>query len=303
MTTYARLTFKHAVNLAAPHTWPASIFPVLLGAGLALAYAGSFSLAIFMPVLAASILLQASVNTINDYYDFVKGTDLEENSDDPDDAVLVYNNVNPRHVRRLGFGFMAAAVLLGLYPVYRGGLVTLIIGACGCLVIVVYSAGKKPLSYLPLGEIVSGTVMGGLITVAVFSALSGYAGYEIFLLSIPLILGIGLIMMTNNICDIERDSLVGRRTMPVLLQRRRARVVYLCCSALWLISIIVCVAVRFQGGLVLLLLIPLTFPVWRRLAGSPLTPERRRECMGAIITANLCANSVYVAAVLMHTFT
>jgi len=301
VTTYSKLTAKHALCLAAPHTWPASVFPVLLGTALAVALDGSFSWPLFVLVLAAAILLQSSVNTINDYYDFIKGNDRIENSDDPNDAILVYNNVDPRQVQKLGFGFMAAAILLGIYPVYRGGLITLAIGACGCLVIIAYSAGKKPISHWPLGEIVSGTVMGGLITVAVFSVFTGYAGWQILFLSAPLILGIGLIMMTNNTCDIERDAATGRQTLPVLLGRPRARTVYLCCALLWLLLMIVIAAIHFRGGLLLLcLLLAATFPLWWRLARLPLTPQQRGRCMGAIVITNICAHTAYVAAILMH---
>ena len=293
---------KHVVGLAAPHTWPASVFPVLLAAVLAVAFKGAFSPLVFVPVLLAAVLLQASVNTINDYYDFVKGNDLVENSNDPNDAILVYNNVNPKHVRLLGFGFMAAALMLGIYPVYSGGIVTLICGMLGCLVIVVYSTGKTPISYLPLGEIVSGTVMGGLITAAVFSALAGYVAVKIFFFSIPLVFGIGLIMMTNNICDIERDIKTGRRTFPVILGRERARVFYLMCTGIWLVMEIVCVTAGFRNGLVLVLILLLAaFPVWRKLVRLPYTPDQRESCMGTIVAANLCANTAYVAAILLHT--
>ena len=47
-------------------------------------------------LLAICILMQASVNTFNDYYDFVKGADSEEDNVDVTDAVLVYNHINPR---------------------------------------------------------------------------------------------------------------------------------------------------------------------------------------------------------------
>ena len=40
--------------------------------------------------------MQASVNTFNDYYDFVKGTDSADDDVEVSDATLVYNNVNPR---------------------------------------------------------------------------------------------------------------------------------------------------------------------------------------------------------------
>jgi 1,4-dihydroxy-2-naphthoate octaprenyltransferase len=258
-------------------------------------------LLVFVLVTLAAILLQSSVNTINDYYDFVKGNDCPENSDDPNDAIMVYNNLNPKTVQRLGGCFMATALVLGIYPVYRGGWVTLVMGAVGCVVIIAYSAGKKPLSYLPVGEIVSGTVMGGMITPAVFAAYTGYANWQIFLLSAPLIFGIGLIMMANNICDIERDAPTGRQTLPILLSRPRARTVFFCCSAAWLVLAIVCIALRFSGGLALIcILLPAAFPVWRRLFSLPFTPEQRKYCLQTILVANLCANTAYVAAILLH---
>jgi 1,4-dihydroxy-2-naphthoate octaprenyltransferase len=117
----------------------------------------------------------------------------------------------------------------------------------------------------------------------------------------PLVFGIGLIMMTNNICDIERDSATGRQTMPVLLGRARSKTIHLCCSALWLFLVIVCVAFRFRAGLApACLLLLAAFPIWRRLARLPLTPQQRGPCMGTIVAANLCANTTYVVAILIH---
>lgn len=295
------MNIRHALGLACPPTWAASVFPVLLGAALAWALAGEFSWLVFLLLLAASILLQSSVNTINDYYDFLKGNDQKENSDDPGDAVLVYNDLDPHQVKRLGFGFMAAAVLLGIYPVYRGGLITLIIGLCGCLVIIAYSAGKKPISYMPLGEIVSGLVMGGLITLAAFSAFTASFRWEVLYLATPLFFGIALIMMTNNICDIERDAPIGRKTLPVLLGRSRARFVYLAAVIIWLFLLIICTAGHFRGGLLALCLLLLaTLPVWLRLFRLLLLPKQRKQGMSTITQANICANSAYIAAILIH---
>ena len=300
-STYSKLTLNHVVGLAAPHTWVASVFPVLLGSALARALGGSFSWLLFLLMLPAAILLQSSVNTINDYYDFIKGNDRLENSDDPTDAILVYNNLDPRQVQRLGFCFMGAAVLLGLYPVYVGGIVTLAIGFSGCLVIIAYSAGPKPISHLPLGEIVSGTVMGALITAAVFSAFTGYVTVDVLVLSLPLVFAIALIMMTNNICDIERDTLTGRRTLPVLLGRPRAKIFYRLCVLVWLHLNIICIAAHFRGSFVpVSIMLLVMFPLWRRLLRLPLTPEQRGPSMGTIVTTNLCANTIYVAGIVLQ---
>ncbi|MCL2648670.1 MAG: prenyltransferase [Phycisphaerales bacterium] len=274
---------------------------MLLGSALAFAFTDRFSWPLFALLLPASILMQSAVNTLNDYYDFIKGTDRLENSNDPNDAILVYNTLNPKHVQQLGFTFMMLAVLLGLYPVYRGGPVTLLIGIVGCAVILAYSAGPKPISHLPLGELVSGTVMGGLIPLAVFSVFTGKLAWEIFLLSAPLIVGIALIMMTNNLCDIERDTPIGRRTLPILLGRPLAKKVFYCCVVIWILSILTCTLIRFRNGLpaTALLLLP-TLYLCTKLLRLPFTPDRRESCMRTIFLTNLFAHSAYLAAVLTH---
>ena len=69
-----------ALQLTAPHTWPASIMPVLIAVGLAATTAGSFSPAMAVLLLVICILMQSSVNTFNDYFDFVKGADSADDN-------------------------------------------------------------------------------------------------------------------------------------------------------------------------------------------------------------------------------
>ena len=153
----------------------------------------------------------------------MKGADSADDNVDPTDAVLVYNNVNPRAALALAVGFLAAAFLLGAYVIWIAGWIPLAIGAAGAVVVVLYSAGKTPISYLPIGELVSGFVMGGLIPLACYQALSGTFDLRALLWAVPTILGVGLIMFTNNTCDVEKDVESGRRTLSVLLGRERAR--------------------------------------------------------------------------------
>lgn len=160
-------------------------------------------------LLAICILMQASVNTFNDYYDFVKGADSADDDVEVSDATLVYNNVNPACALRLGIGFLVAAFLLGAYVIWQAGWIPLAIGVVGAVFVVVYSAGKTPVSYLPIGEAVSGGVMGGLIPLACYQALTGDLNWLMLLWAVPEIIGVGLIMMTNNTCDIEKDIPVG----------------------------------------------------------------------------------------------
>ena len=231
-SAYGRLTPRMAWQLAAPHTWPAAILPVLVAAAAAAVTSFSISATMVCVLLVICVLMQSAVNTFNDYYDYVKGADSADDNVDPTDAVLVYNNVNPRAALALAVGFLAAAFLLGAYVIWIAGWIPLAIGAAGAVVVVLYSAGKTPISYLPIGELVSGFVMGGLIPLACYQALSGTFDLRALLWAVPTILGVGLIMFTNNTCDVEKDvesgtphavGAAGTRAGAQAVSRRRVR--------------------------------------------------------------------------------
>lgn len=216
---YVALTPKMMLQLAAPHTWVAAVAPVLVGVSIAISEQGYVSHLLWVIMLLTCICMQSGVNILNDYMDFKKGADTLDNQLDATDAVMVYNKVNPKHVLLYFFIVMACALILGLYLVYRSSLITLGLGAFGAAIIVIYSAGKTPLSYLPLGELASGFTMGGIICLATAYVLTGVFSWKYLLLSLPLILSIGLINMTNNTCDIEKDIEANRHTLPVMLGR------------------------------------------------------------------------------------
>ena len=82
-----------------------------------------------------------------------------------------------------------AAFLLGAYVIWQAGWIPLAIGVVGAVFVVVYSAGKTPVSYLPIGEAVSGGVMGGLIPLACYQALTGDLNWLMLLWAVPEIIG------------------------------------------------------------------------------------------------------------------
>lgn len=299
---HGRLTFRAALGLAAPHTWgAASLFPTFFGAALAASDTGRLDLPMFFVLLVIIVLMHSAVNTLNDYYDFVKGTDTVENSDDPSDAILVYNRLDTRQVFRLGLIYLALAALLGIYVVVRSGFVPLIIGLVGGLTIVGYSAGKLPVSYLPFGELVSGFVMGGLIPLAVYASLTGRLDFWVLLKAIPFILGIALIMMTNNTCDIERDTSAGRNTLPVLTGRVRARRIYRGIVVLWIVWMGLMGILFFRNALFLFpTLLVLRANVFIGPLRAPLTPETRGMCFGRIIACNEASDTLYLAMILIN---
>ncbi len=287
-----------ALQLAAPHTWPAAILPCLVATSAA-ACAAPISPIMAMVLLCICILMQSSVNTFNDYYDFVKGADSADDNVAEDDATLVYNNVNPACALRLGIGLLVAAFALGGYVIWCAGWIPLVIGVVGALFVVVYSAGKTPVSYLPIGEVVSGTVMGGLIPLACYQALTGVLNWWMLLWAVPEIIGVGLIMMTNNTCDIEKDIPVGRHTLPTKLGREKARSLYHALVAAWIVSIVAIVGVFFTGGLIVVpFMVLAAIPLLKAMFANPLVAASRIGAMAQICSLNIALGAFYAAAIL-----
>lgn len=295
------LTPKMMLELAAPHTWPAAILPCLIAFAAAAASQTPLSLTLCFSLLSISILMQAATNTFNDYYDFIKGTDDKDADVAADDAVLVYNNVNPRAALILACSLLAAAFFLGVYVIYCAGFFPLIWGIIGAIFVVIYSAGKTPISYLPLGELISGLVMGGLIFVASYQALTGILSPLLIPWALPTIIGVGLIMLTNNTCDIERDTLSQRSTLPIKLGRKEARALYHALLLLWLLVIILNVVTFFHTGWpILVFMLLASYPLIKPLWANPLAADTRQAAMAQICTLNVVLGAFYAAAIFAH---
>ena len=298
MAKHNPLTLKMAINLAAPHTWPAAIMPTLVALCVA-SNSTPLSVTMSLTLLVIVTLMQSAVNTFNDYYDFVKGSDSADDYVDPSDAVLVYNDVDPKAALKLAIAMLVCAFALGIYAIVKAGFVPLVIALIGALFVVLYSAGKSPISYLPLGEAVSGIVMGGLIPLAVYQVVTGKLDSAMLLLAIPTIIGVGLIMFTNNTCDIERDVPSGRKTLPVLLGRDAAVRWYHIAVIVWIVDIIINVAVVATPGLIVVpFMLLAAYPLVKALFANPMTPERRLQAMPQILSVNIVLGAFYCAALL-----
>ncbi len=293
-------TLKNAVNLAAPHTWSASVMPCVLALAISYKQAGMLRADMALCLVVIAVLMQSSVNALNDYADFVKGTDTLDNSPDPTDAVIVYG-LKPETAKRLGIAFLLCAFLTGIYVVFRCGTVPLVIGLIGALIIVAYSSGKMPISYLPFGELVSGFVMGGLITLAGVYMQTGLLRFTVLAEALPVIIGIGMIMLSNNGCDIERDIPAGRRTLPCLIGRERTDRLYRIMLIVWLLSPLPVFLI--EGGGLSALVYALEMPVFMshfvRQYSLPLGQEKRGLVMAGITNLVILLGFSYSAAFLM----
>lgn len=295
---YERMTAVAAIRLAAVHTWPAAVCPALFGIFWCLQRGISLSPAKAVLLAAACVLSQSSVNTLNDYVDFVSGTDSEADNVEVNDSVLVYYRVNPEHALALGIIYLVSAALCGVAASWHSGPAPFIVGILGGLTVLGYSVAPVPVAALPLGEAVSGFVMGALIPLGTAAAADGKFHLEIIPECLPLILGIALIMISNNGSDIEKDIPAERMTLPVLLGRGRTLILYRSMLAAWIA--LLCVQPLIRLGKIGFLSILLTLILGHRPFGflirARLLPEDRIRQMKSITGANLVGNGLLAAA-------
>ena len=195
---------------------------VTVGSFLAL-YAGAhFSWPRYFVAVIAAMLLQAAANMINDYYDFIKGTD-RDNWESPD---------------AFGPGLVIQQGFLSAEQIRLGGLVTFALGwrsvrvwpACGWPVLLLgligvfgayfYTAAPLTLAYHGLGDFMvfalmgPGYVLGGYyVQISHFSWAAGLVGVSMGLLCSSL-------LQANNLRDIENDRRHGKWTVAALIDAK-----------------------------------------------------------------------------------
>lgn len=219
---------------ARPKTLPAAISPVILGAALAWGD-GVFHLPAAFTALLGAVLIQIAANYANDYYDYVKGADTEERLG-PTRATQA-GLVAPVQMKRAMVLALAAAALVGLYLVYRGGWPILVVGLLSMLFAVLYTAGPYPLGYIGVADLfvliffgpvaVAGTYYVQALQLPLAPVLIGFA---------PGLLSVA-ILTVNNLRDVNQDRKAGKKTLAVRLGVTYARCQYLLCLIIAIVVI------------------------------------------------------------------
>ena len=203
-----------------PHSYPASIAPVLFGATYALGYESKFSILKFILFLLACLLIQAATNLFNEYYDYKHGLDKVDS--EGISGSIVKGNLSPKEVMVGALVLYALAFGLGLILTFMTSVYVLLVGLVCMLAGYFYTGGKYPIAYSPFGEVVSGFFMGTIIISLSFYFQTGYVNADIIVVSLPLFIMIGAILLANNIRDLDNDKESGRRTYAILVGRNNA---------------------------------------------------------------------------------
>lgn len=225
-------------RLLRPHTLSAAFIPVFIGTASAL-FVTTIDIPLFFVMLLACLLIQAGTNMINEYFDFKRGLDTAESVGIG--GAIVRDGIKANTVLRLAFIFFGIATLLGVYISMSSSWWIALIGTICMTAGYFYTGGPVPIAYTPFGELVAGLFMGLIIILLSFYIQTGTITATIILISVPISILVGAILLANNIRDLDGDKENGRKTLAILIGRKNA-ITFLALmfitSYIWIIALI-----------------------------------------------------------------
>ena len=246
--------------------WIATV-PVIVGTSFAWLERGAVEWAVTVLALIGSVLMQIISNLQNDVGYTARGAETGTRVGMP--RATSNGWLTPQQVRLAIALAVAAALLVGLPLVMRGGWPVLIMGLGSIIAALAYMGGPRPIAYTPLGELMV-FMFFGVVAVAgseyvqttSVSAATWVASAGVGLLA-------AAVLAVNNHRDIAHDARTGRRTFAVVLGAQRSRAFY---SALVLTSIALVPLAAGLARSALLLLPLLAVPAaWRLVRDLPMT--------------------------------
>lgn len=215
------------LRIIRPQTLFASLVPVLVGLIIAPGSqpSGTFELNALTAVITVicALSLQILSNLINDYYDFIRGSDKAGRAGFK--RALAEGEVSVEQMRRACFITLAVALITGLYLVIEGSWPILLAGVTAIVFAWLYTATSHSLSYLGIADIFVFLYYGVIASCGTtylqthtFCLTSFHAGAVCGLISM-------CVLMINNLRDIESDRAAGKRTLPVRLGKHGAEAV------------------------------------------------------------------------------
>ncbi len=213
---------------ARPKTLSGAAVPVMIGAALAYTDSQAYGKDVFswfaaFLCLLFAFIMQIDANFINDFFDYVKGTDDRETRLGPERA-CAQGWVTLDAMKYVIASTTCLACLVGLPLVLYGGLEMLFVGAFCVVFCFLYTTF---LSYRGLGDILV-LVFFGIIPVCITYYVQLHIfTLELFLSSLACGIVVDALLIVNNFRDRDTDRKAGKRTLVVKIGEKATIRLYL----------------------------------------------------------------------------
>ncbi len=229
-------------------------------------YDGAFHLGYALLAFIGILLVHISVNTLNDYFDYKSGIDLEVKRTpfSGGSGILPLGSLKPGQVLWFGLGSLLLAVPIGVFFVITSGwqLIPLLIVAALCVVVYTPVILK---TYWP--EWAPGLGMGALPVMGAYFVQTGEYTWPLVIASVPSFILVHNLLFINEFPDVEADKKGGRRTTPIVLGMDKASRIYSALTIMVYLWIIGSVAAEVMPVYCLIALLTLPFAI-KAIRGS-----------------------------------
>ena len=222
-------SLKAWILAARPKTLTGAAVPVMIGIACAVAMYGWCGIRVVPAVLCMlfALIMQVDANFINDYFDFMKGTDDEQRLGPK--RACAQGWITASAMRSGLFVTTLLACIVGLPLVYYGGWEMIMVGLACVVFCFLYTIS---FSYIGLGDLLV-LVFFGIVPVCMTYWLTAppialtSIPFAVVLMSIACGLIIDTLLVVNNYRDIENDRRAGKLTLIVRIGERGGLVLYL----------------------------------------------------------------------------
>jgi 1,4-dihydroxy-2-naphthoate octaprenyltransferase len=217
---------KTAVRIVRAPFFTAVIVPALAGAAVAW-QEGTLHGGYLVLTVLGIVCVNAGLNMSNDYFDHLSGNDEQNQNLTPfsgGSRVIQDGTLTPRAVVAGSVAFYALGAAIGLYLAWARGWELLWIGALGVFIGIFHNAPPFQLYYLApgAGELAAGIGCGPLIVLGSYFVQTQQLSGRALWASIPLGLLTAAVLYINEFPDFLADRAVGKKTIVVVLGRKRA---------------------------------------------------------------------------------
>ncbi len=206
------------------HFTPPSFLPAALGAIVAWAYAGSFSLWAFALVVVVVTLNHFALNMTDDYYDYKHSVDSAEGSrKNPysgGSGTLTSGEIAPRQMRAAFFALYLVTCAAGILLTVTRGWPVFLFGVFGVLSAYFYTAPPIRYAYRGFGELSQLLNFSLVIGLGSYFVQARSLSWEPVLATLPLGFMMFSMITVNEIPDADEDSSGGKKTLVVRFGRK-----------------------------------------------------------------------------------
>jgi 1,4-dihydroxy-2-naphthoate octaprenyltransferase len=290
-----------AWEVVRPFSFTASLLPVSVGGAIALSQ-GRMHWALFVAALLGALGLHIGTNVINEIYDVRHGIDAITSP--RMSMAILKGRISEREAFVVAWSGFILAALMGIFLLLQRGWPILLLGLIGFIGGYFYTAPPFQYKYRALGLPLVFVLMGPLMVIGSYYAVTGTFDPNLLWVSVPVGLLVTAILHGNEWRDVAEDTRHGFTTFSAQVGRGTAHWVYVMLILGAYVAVGLAVMVGALPTLALLTLFSLPLTAWilrdaergaeghlRAIAMIDLMTARLHGAFGVLLLVGLVAGS------------